>query len=63
LKADDINSFNKLLGARDAVNASLSLLNMWNAGTPWAASGGPKELLEGTLFKLAATATPADASI
>ena len=37
LRADDINSFNTLLGARDAVDASLSLRNMWRAGTPWAA--------------------------
>jgi hypothetical protein len=63
LRPNDINSFNVLHGARDAVNAGLSLLNMWNSGTPWVASGGPKELLEGTVFKLAAKASPADATV
>jgi hypothetical protein len=63
LRPNDINSFNVLHGARDAVNASRSLLNMWNSGTPWAASGGPKELLEGTVFKLAAEASPANATV
>jgi hypothetical protein len=63
LRPNDIDSFNVLPGARDAVDAGVLLLDMWNSGTPWAASGGPKELLEGTVFKLSAVATPADSSI
>lgn len=56
----DLSSFNRLLGARDAIKASTSLLNMWHARTAWAAPNGPKQFLEGTVFKIAATATPAD---
>ncbi|MBE3016083.1 hypothetical protein IL992_44095 [Microbispora sp. NEAU-D428] len=63
LSAVDPSSFNSLLGARDAIKASTSLLNMWHAATPWAAANGPKHLLEGTVFKLAATATPSDTTI
>jgi hypothetical protein len=63
LRASDVTSFNALLGARDAIDTSLELLNMSHSGTLWEAPGGPKEFLEGTVFKLAATATPADTTV
>ncbi|MER5228035.1 papain-like cysteine protease family protein [Streptomyces flaveus] len=40
-KPADLPSFNRLLGARDAVKASTSLLDMWHARTAWAAPDGP----------------------
>ncbi|MGW0594654.1 papain-like cysteine protease family protein [Streptosporangium sp. NPDC002607] len=63
VRVTDPSSFNSLLGARDAIKASTSLLEMWHAATPWAAADGPKHLLEGTVFKIAATATPSDTTI
>jgi hypothetical protein len=59
----NLDSFNALLGGRDAIDASIKLLNMWQDKTPWAANGGPKELLEGTIFKLSANVSDADASV
>jgi hypothetical protein len=61
--AGKADTFNPLIGARDALEASRKLLDMWHAGTAWAAAGGPKAYLEGTVFKLAATATPADTTV
>jgi hypothetical protein len=61
--ATDLESFNALPGARDAIDASIKLLNMWRNGTAWAANSGPKELLEGTIFKLSANVSPADSTV
>jgi hypothetical protein len=58
-KPADLASFNALPGARDAIDASIKLLNVWQDRTPWAANGGPKELLEGTIFKLSANVSNA----
>ncbi|HEY2372950.1 MAG TPA: papain-like cysteine protease family protein [Gaiellaceae bacterium] len=63
LNASDLSSFNLLLGGRDAIDAATQLLNMWLAKTAWDANGGPKEFLEGTIFKLSANATPADTTV
>ncbi|MEU6223122.1 papain-like cysteine protease family protein [Streptomyces sp. NPDC047042] len=60
---EDITSFDPLIGARDAVAASRTLLNMWHAQTPWDAPGGPKEYLESTVFMLAPTATHANPDV
>jgi hypothetical protein len=62
-KAADLSTFNSLLGGRDAIDACVKLLNMWQSKTAWDASGGPKELLEGTIFKLSPHATNSDASV
>ena len=59
----NLSTFNSLLGARDAIEASIKLLNMWTANTPWEAAGGPKELLEGVIFKLSAGVSPSDATV
>jgi hypothetical protein len=61
--ASDLTSFNSLPGARDAIDASIKLLNMSRAGTAWAANSGPKELLEGTIFRLSANVSPADSTV
>jgi hypothetical protein len=58
-----VDSFDGLLGARDAINASMLLLNFWKGGTAWAAPGGPQEFLLNTVFKLAPTVTPADSTV
>jgi hypothetical protein len=63
VQADDLASFNYLLGGRDAIWASTRLLDMWQARVPWADLGGPKDFLEATIFKLAATATSADTTV
>ncbi|MFE1443783.1 papain-like cysteine protease family protein [Streptomyces sp. NPDC058739] len=62
-RIEDITSFNSLIGARDAVEACRTLLNMWHVMTPWDAPGGPKEYLEGTVFQLAPTVTHANADV
>ena len=58
-----VDSFNPLIGARDALEASRKLLDMWQAGTAWEAAGGPKAYLEGDVFKLSATPGPADTTV
>ena len=63
LRPEFADSFNPLLGARDAVDASAKLLGMWNNQTPWDAPDGPQAYLEGTVFKLAANAKPADNTV
>src|SRR6185437_10202732 len=62
-KPADLAIFNALLGVRGAIEASIKLLNTWQDRTPWAANGGPKELLEGTIFKLSVNVSPADATV
>jgi hypothetical protein len=59
-EATDLSTFDSMIGARDAIDRSVKLLDMWHTKTPWAASGGPKELLEGTIFKLSDHASTAD---
>ena len=59
----DLSTFNSTFGGRDALDHTVELLNFWNAKTPWAANGGPKELLEGTIFKLSKDVTPADKTV
>ena len=59
----NLDSFDALLGARDAIDASVKLLNMWQARTPWAADDGPKQLLEGTIFKLSDEVSDSDSSV
>jgi hypothetical protein len=62
-KATDLSTFNSLLGGRDAIDACIKVLNMWQSKTAWDANGGPKELLEGTIFKLSPEAKPSDTSV
>ena len=50
LDPTNLDSFNALLGARDAIGAAIKLLNFFKSGTAWASAGGPKEFLEGTVF-------------
>jgi hypothetical protein len=63
MTATNLASFDGMLGARDAVDASMAVLDLWQAGTLWAAAGGAKELLEQTIFPLAANVSPADPKI
>jgi hypothetical protein len=39
------------------------LIQMWQTVTPWNASGGPKELLTDTVFRLSVAVTPSDSSV
>jgi hypothetical protein len=59
----DLSTFNSLLGGRDAIDASIKVLDMWQTNTAWDANGGPKELLEGTIFKISPNATDSDATV
>jgi Papain-like cysteine protease AvrRpt2 len=61
--ASKVDTFNQLIGARDSLAASQKLLEMWHSGTAWAAAGGPKEYLEGTVFKLSANVGSADTDV
>src|SRR4030095_9734687 len=61
--AANLDSFNEMHGARDAIDAGIALLNLWSNATPWSVPGGAKELLEGTIFKLSVSATPSDATV
>ena len=64
LKGSDPNtldSFNALLGGRDAIGYCIRVLDFWNTKTSYAA--GPKDLFETEIFSLAATATPADTTV
>src|SRR5690606_33481801 len=63
LRPTDLTSFNGMVGAREAVEVSSRVLSMWRAGTPWAATDGPKEYLEGTVFAISPDATPADSTV
>jgi hypothetical protein len=54
-----IDTFNTILGGRDAVAASTEILNHWNAGDTWATA---KPTIRG-FFTLSPTATPADGSV
>lgn len=58
-----LDSFNEIVGARDAIDAGITLLDLWRAGTAWGAMGGAKDFLENTVFQLAATVTPADGTV
>ena len=57
----DLKTFNGLIGARDAIDYSAKVLDLWKAKKPWAA--GPKQLFEDVIFKLSPTATPADTKV
>lgn len=63
LRPTDLTSFNGMVGAREAVEVSSRVLSRWRAGTPWAATDGPKEYLEGTVFAISPDATPADSTV
>lgn len=54
-----IDTYNPILGARDAVAASTAVLDHWHAGDPWATA----RPTIAALFTLSPTATPADGTV
>ena len=63
LDTANLDSFNELSGARDAIAAAIKILDFFRSGVAWAAAGGPKEFLENTVFKLSATVSDADSEV
>ena len=61
LDTSKLETFNGLIGARNAIDFCTRLLNFWKARTPYA--NGPKVMFENEIFKLAPGATPADATV
>jgi hypothetical protein len=46
-----LDTFNGLIGARDAIDYSKKLLDFWNAKTLYASPKGPKDMFEKEIFK------------
>ena len=63
LDTANLDSFDGLVGARDAIAGAIKILDFFKSGVSWSAMGGPKEFLEGTVFKISAAATPADNTV
>lgn len=57
----DLNSFNGLLGARDAIDVCLTFINFYAAKTPWEA--GVQQFLDGQVFALDPNAQPANSDV
>ncbi|KAI5369194.1 hypothetical protein Slin14017_G000730 [Septoria linicola] len=60
-KANNIDSFNTIIGARDAVDKSKTLINFWAANTIW--ENGVEQFLSDDVFKLDPNATVGDTSV
>ena len=60
-KANNIDSFNIIIGARDAIDKSKTLINFWAANTAW--ENGVEQFLSDEVFKLDPNATVGDTSV
>lgn len=63
MRPTSLESFNPLVGARNAITAGTRLLTMWQDQTPWGDPNGPEAYLRGTVFALSPNVTPADATV
>jgi hypothetical protein len=61
LDPDNLESFNQVLGGRNAINFSIKVLDFWSNKTSY--TNGPKDLFENDIFKLSTNATPADTKV
>ncbi|MCJ1311505.1 hypothetical protein MMC25_005177 [Agyrium rufum] len=61
INPSNLDEFNGIVGARDAIELCITLANHWQKKTPW--DGGVRQWLENTAFKIADGATASDESI
>lgn len=58
---NDLSSFDPLLGARDAIDRCVKMINFWVAKTPY--EQGPKDLIEKDIFVISPSATASDNTV
>jgi hypothetical protein len=58
---NDLSSFDPLLGARDAIDRCVKMINFWVAKTPY--EQGPKALIEQDIFVVSPNVTPSDNTV
>jgi hypothetical protein len=63
LAYDDLTTFNRIHGARDAIEMSARVLSMWRAKTKWDSADGPRKLLLDKIFKLSPNVKPSDNTV
>lgn len=61
LDVSKLYTFNGIIGARNAIECSIEVLNLWNVGKAY--SDGPKALFEERIFKLSENAKPSNTTV